>query len=356
MNKSAEKIEVEKGAPVGPFALAALELQKAGLAVIPCGDDDGKRPSMKWPKRPLGEAAINKLILPERFGHANVGILTGKLSDVFIADIDDPGIVNPMLNRFGSTPMVTETPSGGVHLWYRWNGERCSNLRREGLAVDLKGQGGLIVVPPSIRPSTGQPYIWQKGSPNDLPKLQAARPGSVHDANRTEAPVSLRAIKKGRRNDTLFKLLLREVRHCDSETALQDVAETINDECAPPLPSAEVARTVASVWDYETNGDNWAEKEGRIVFKASEYDVLMGNPYALTLLGVLVMMHGARKKPFAIVAKAMADAGVIPEWGVRRYRLATNWLVEKGFLKQVYEGGKGAGDKSLFLLSSPVTG
>ena len=110
-----------KGAPSGPFAEAALELRRAGLAVIPCGGDDGKKPSMKWPKRSLGEAAINKLITPERFGNANIGILTGELSGVFIVDIDDPGIVAKMLNRFGSTPMITRTPSGGVHLWYPTN-------------------------------------------------------------------------------------------------------------------------------------------------------------------------------------------------------------------------------------------
>lgn len=342
-----------KGSPSGPFALAALEFQRAGLAVIPCGGDDGKKPTMKWPKRPLGEAAINKLITPERFGQTNVGILTGKLSGVFIADIDDPGIVPPMLNRFGVTPMITQTPSGGVHLWYRWNGERCSNLRREGLAVDLKGKGGFIVVPPSIRPSTGQPYTWLKGCPNDLPKLQAARPGSIKDANEPEAPVSLRAIKEGRRNDTLFKLLLREARHCDSEADLRDVAETINDVCDPPLPNGEVARTVASVWNLEATGNNWAGKEAKIMFAASEYSVLIENPDALALQGLLRMMHGGRRDPFAISAKIMAEIGIVPGWGPKRYYSAINWLVDRGYLTRTYKGGKGAGDKSLFTLSTP---
>jgi hypothetical protein len=353
MSSQAKPAEKPKGALCGPFADAAQDLRRAGLAVIPCGGDDGKKPSMRWPKRPLGEAAINKLITPERFGNANIGILTGGLSKVFIVDIDDPKIVAAMLNRFGSTPMITQTPSGGVHLWYKWDGERCGNLRREGLAVDLKGQGGFIVVPPSFRPSTGQPYTWLKGCPNDLSKLRVVRPGSVNDANEPEAPVPLRAIKEGRRNGTLFKLLLREVRHCDSEAALQDVAETINDDCDPPLPDSEVHRTVASVWNLEATGNNWAGKEARIVFTASEFDDLMEKPDALALRGLLRMMHGGRHEPFAISAKIMAEIGIVPGWGPKRYYSATNWLVDRGYLARTYKGGKGPGDKSLFTLSTP---
>ena len=259
-------VNLPKGTPSGPFASAALELAEAGLAVIPCGSDDGKVPSIKWRNmryRP-GAEFIGKLA--KQHGHANVGILTGKLSGVLIVDIDDPEIVDPMLERFGRTPILIRTPSGGVHLWYRWNGEKSGSLRNQGLAVDIKGAGGIVVVPPSVRPRTGRPYTWLKGSLKDLPSLPKARPGSLPLTNERAVPEPLRAITEGRRNNTLFKLLLREVHRCDSRLALQDVAQTINDDCDPPLSDMELTRLVDSVWGYETTGRNWAGKEAMIVF------------------------------------------------------------------------------------------
>src|SRR5437588_8913304 len=97
---------------------------------------------------------------------ANIGIGCD-LSNVFIVDNDDPTVVHAMIERFGDTPLKTSTPSGGVHLWYRGAGEGCSNLRREGLEVDLKGVGGFVVIPPSIRPTgpyAGYAYDFLQGS------------------------------------------------------------------------------------------------------------------------------------------------------------------------------------------------
>ena len=202
-------LELPKGTPSGPFASAAMDLAEAGLAVIPCGSDDGKVPSIKWRNmryRP-GAEFIGKLA--RQHGHANVGILTGKLSVVLIVDIDDPEIVAAMLERFGQTQLITRTPSGGFHLWYRWSGEKSGSLRNQGLAVDIKGAGGIVVVPPSVRPSTGRPYTWLKGSLKDLPSLPQARPGSLPLTNERAAPEPLRPITKARRNNTHFKLLLR---------------------------------------------------------------------------------------------------------------------------------------------------
>ncbi len=165
-------------APAGPFASAAKELAEAGLVVIPCGGEKGKTPKIKTKAlryRPTAETIKG---WAERYDNANVGVLTGERSGVLVVDVDDAGVVDPMIERFGQTPLKTSTPSGGVHLWYRWNGERCSNLRpREGLKVDIKGAGGFVVVPPSVRQSTGKPYTWLRGSLKDLPGLPGVRPG-----------------------------------------------------------------------------------------------------------------------------------------------------------------------------------
>src|SRR4051794_23544353 len=123
LNDCTAPCNTDKGTKIEPFALAALDLCRAGLAVLPVGGDDGKQPLVawgKWRKRP-GRNFMEKLA--QRYVGANVGIITG-LSDLTVVDCDAPEAVAAMIERCGDTPLKTSTPSGGVHLWYRSAGER----------------------------------------------------------------------------------------------------------------------------------------------------------------------------------------------------------------------------------------
>src|SRR5262245_5201025 len=125
--------------PTRPFAEMAVQLAERGLAVIPCPGDDGKSPrgAVKgyhdWTRRP-GPDAIRRFAAD--FGDANIGIITS-LSGLTIADVDEGGRdADKIIGLAGDTPLITRTPSGGCHLWYRSSGERNANLRPVGLAVD----------------------------------------------------------------------------------------------------------------------------------------------------------------------------------------------------------------------------
>jgi hypothetical protein len=83
------------------------------------------------------------------------------------------------------------------------------------LAVDLRSNG-VIVVPPSIRPSgkyAGSCYEFIQGSWDDLTRLTKVRPGSL-PASRASVRKGhhLRAVREGWRNETLFRQLLRRCR------------------------------------------------------------------------------------------------------------------------------------------------
>lgn len=250
----------------------AAALSAAGLAVLPVGGEDGKKPLVKWSGRRglLGSDALAKLC--NKFPTANIGVITG-ISGVTVVDCDAPEAVAAMIERCGDTPLKTGTPSGGTHLWYRSSGERCANLRAHGLVVDIKGIGGVVVVPPSVRPSgpyAGRSYEFRSGSWADLGNLPTIRPGGLSMAMSTEAdpPTRLRAVKLGRRNNMLFRLLLSHARHCDSEDDLQDVAITINADYDPPLPAAEVRMTAKSAWRYEQDGKNLVGRDRQRIWRA----------------------------------------------------------------------------------------
>jgi hypothetical protein len=342
------------------FAMNAHDLARRGFGVMPLGGDDGKVPLITWKRlrhRP-GRDYISKLIT--KFPNANIGVICS-LSGVTIVDIDEPALLSLMLARFGDTPLRTFTPSGGVHLWYRSSGERCRNLRKtEGLDVDIKGIGGQVVVPPSVRLNgahAGGLYGFLVGSWDDIPRLPLipAEAFSQTAGADADTPTPLRAVKKGYRNDVLFTSLLRHAKGCNDIEALLDKAHTINTHFNPPLDALEVLKCTASAWGYEIEGRNWVGKEARVYVLKSELNALAAHKNGgdgLLLLSKLRIAHWGHNAAFPVSAKAMATARSIPEWDPKRYRRAIEVILATHLLQKVHHGGRGVGDPSLFAFAN----
>ena len=325
--------------------------------MIPCPGDDGKSPRgavtgyHHW-KRPPGPNSIRRFAADH--GDANIGIITS-LSGLTVADVDEGGRdADEIIRRAGDTPLITRTPSGGLHLWYRSNGERNANLRSAGLAVDVKGSSaGIIIVPPSFRRSTGIPYEFERGGWDDLDRLPFAKPGSL-SVQFSGSGGSKLLIERGQRNISLFKIALRQARHCDDLESLIDVMLTINEGLSEPLPSTEVVRLATSAWRYETTGTNWVGQEPRAVLEADtvkQLSMAKNGPDAMMLLSNILVAHGARHsrgEPFAISPAAMS--GTVLPWGPNRIRNARRHLSSSGSSSKFIQGGSSPRDPSLFRL------
>jgi hypothetical protein len=351
----------------GPFATAALGMRRRGLFPIPLGGEDGKRPLIAGftKTRKPSVATIEKLI--DRFPRAAVGIVTGAVSGLVVIDIDsdDPAVWAMVIEIFGDTPLKIRTPSGGLHLYYRWNDEQSRNLRTE-LPVDVKGTGGQVAAPPSVRLTgthASKAYTFHAGSWDDLARLPRIRPGALErrerGAQRTDkiAPeaVPLRAVDSGYRNDTLWRACMWHAPDYHTESELLALALEINaSRFKSPLDPAELAKLVHSAWGYEVNGENWiGRRRGRRPPSAVLDVALAKDPDAGLLLRVVRHRFGALDKkgaPFPVSPKAMAKHRVIPEWGAsdRRYRSARAMLLQLGLLVIVHQGGRWKGDASLF--------
>jgi hypothetical protein len=346
----------------GPFALAAEDLWRHGLVPIPCpvNDGDGKKPGVRfrvWRRQPNLNCVLQ---LVERFPDANVAVVTG-LSGVTVVDIDDQDLVPDMIQRFGETPLMTTTPSGGTHLWYASQGERNSNLRaREDLQVDIKGLGGIVVVPPSWRPTgphAGRPYQLQQGCWHDVGRLPTVRPGSIA-VESIKTRTDCRAIstdtiaREGERNDRLFRQLLRHAPACDNFDAMLDAAHGVNMALDSPLSDHEVVKTAASAWQYEKDGLNLVGRSRRAYAGVDEYEALAALAHGVDGLFLLMKLRFTHwdHPTFAASPFAMARDGVIPSWGQShdRYRRALKALVETGILIFVHRGGRGPHDPHVF--------
>ncbi len=147
---------------------AALDYLARGWSVIPIRAK-AKRPAVPW------KAYQNKCATEEtvhawfrRTPDYNVGIVTGALSGLIVLDIDPRHGGNASLRKLerehGALPDTLEsiTGGGGRHVYFSHPGGEVRN--RVGIVpgIDLRGDGGCIVAPPSVHPS-GKPYRWVRG-------------------------------------------------------------------------------------------------------------------------------------------------------------------------------------------------
>ncbi|MGQ9367715.1 bifunctional DNA primase/polymerase [Azospirillum sp. ST 5-10] len=115
-----------------------------------------------------------------RWPHANVGVAAGEGAGWWVldADIDQAagkdGFATLALlqDLFGEALPETlgqSTPSGGRHWLFKWPGHAVPNSasKRLGPGLDTRGDGGYIVVGPSIHPNGGR-YRWS-GDPAATP-------------------------------------------------------------------------------------------------------------------------------------------------------------------------------------------
>ena len=210
---------------------------------------------------------------------ANVAIATGRASGVWVLDHDVPEGDASMarLEREHGPPPVTitvSTPSGGTHLYFRWpaDGPEIRNsCGRIGPGIDVLGEGGSAVAPPSVLASGGR-YRWA----GDGAKLADApawlvemtqpppppprpKPVSDHiqgDVDRYCAAAitdELRRIAdagQGQRNDTLNRSAFNVAQFVAAGAVPEDWARRALEGAAVQvgLPIMEVLRTIESAF------------------------------------------------------------------------------------------------------------
>jgi len=292
-----------------PFA-AAVAYKAAGLAPIPCNDKAAN--CVRWKTKPPQPGSN----LVAKFSDKNIGILTGKRSGVFIVDVDDPDQVDAMKARFGNTPIATASPSGGQHLWYLWNGEPCGKLP----GVDLKGEGGFVVGPPSFRREgkhQGKRYHFIRGGLEDVDQLRTIRPGSFPQQGgsksaRVDHKITIRPAgektRKESRNDRLF-MAVKDMAFTLGDNQLATFAHGYNvTEFTDPLDAAEVDKVIASVLGYKAKGQLMRKGCGPfIIITKAELDARIDQPRAMALWAKLRMEHEARPGPFTVDRRAMSE-------------------------------------------------
>jgi len=255
---------------------AALEYLARGWSVIPV-EPRGKRPLVAWlefqDRRPTAAEVAGWF---GRWPEANLGIVTGVVSGLVVLDVDaghgGAQSLAGLESAHGPLPrtITVATGGGGRHLYFSHPGGIVHN--KVGLApgIDLRGDGGCVVAPPSLHPS-GRRYAWEPGGAPEHARLaplppwlsQLARPAQGRAGHPLAhwRELTRRHIPEGERNNTIASLAGHLFWHgVDAEVALELLAAWNREHCEPPLPAEEVARVVESIARLH---ERRSEEEGR---------------------------------------------------------------------------------------------
>jgi hypothetical protein len=304
----------------GGYPALQAAYERHGVAIYPLGKD--KSPAVRGYAR-VGVNAARQLAT--KFVDATAGgFIAGNRNRLTIVDVDssDDRLTVEIERRFGRSPLVVVTPSGGRHLYFRHNGE----LRRIRALpeVDILGDGNVVAA--GSRTSRGV-YRIERGSLDDLDKLPPIR---------SEAPETRQAarIPEGQRNKELFRYCRKTVGYCDSLDQLLDAAQTWADrELAAPLPAAEIVKTCNSVWQYR-GGRRLIMNN---IVEAGQYAALVSNKDALALFAFLSAENGPGSK--FMIADGLARA---TGWPRRFVPAARKALLSLGLVECVRPRGKNA--------------
>jgi hypothetical protein len=247
----------------GEFEQAALEYLQRGWSVIPMRKRD-KRPAIRWQNYqtvPASEQEVHDWF--RRWPEDNVGIVTGAVSGLVVLDVDPrhggADSLEKLEREHGPLPRTQEaiTGGGGRHIYFAHPGGGVQN--RVGIApgIDLRGDGGCIVAPPSVHPS-GNQYQWVTGCGPGQERLAPLphwlqRVMSHAEQRAGHTPVYwcelLRdGVQQGERNNTIASLTGHLLWHgVDPDVALELMLCWNRIRCLPPLDDEEVARTVQSI-------------------------------------------------------------------------------------------------------------
>jgi len=190
---------------------SARKYLKRGWSVIPVGKD--KRPAVPWTefqsRRPLDKELDSWFT-----DGVGIGIVTGKLSDLSVIDVDSSAGASKVQELLGDgfeAPTV-HTPRGGYHLYCLGSGLANNTRAIEG--VDFRGEGGFVVAPPTTR-ADGKSYAWDDGSNLDTVPIPPLPDAYVMEVMRSissgEGSYSLssKLLEPGTRNNDLFHYAYR---------------------------------------------------------------------------------------------------------------------------------------------------
>ncbi len=234
----------------GDLVESALAYARLGWSVIPV-QPRGKVPLVSWTEFQLRRAGENEVrAWWQRWPDANVGVVTGAQSGLIVVDIDGP-TGEQSVNDEASMNTVECRTGRGRHLYFAHPGARVGSRAGVRPGVDVRGDGGYVVAPPSIHAS-GRPYEWRLAHEPGTLDL-AALPGwvsAIPQLSSLGSPAGAgvwEGVPAGGRNSAAARLAGVLLRRGFTGREVLEAVLAWNANNRPPMDRGEVMGVVSSV-------------------------------------------------------------------------------------------------------------
>ncbi|ARK26331.1 hypothetical protein SporoP37_13655 [Sporosarcina sp. P37] len=200
---------------------------------------------------------------------ANIGVRTGKESNIFVLDVDikqcDGRLtLDELVNKYGNLPNTVQSITGSQGLHYVFNYQEGIESKVNFYpGLDIRGDGGYIIVPPSQHKSERR-YIWELSSHplrteiTEAPKWLVKMLIENKSGRRTKKHSSsywsnlARGVAEGEgRNNAAAILSGHLFRRYVDPLLITELLNLWNQQNRPPLTQEELYKTINSIAGIE---------------------------------------------------------------------------------------------------------
>jgi len=237
-----------------------------GWSIIPIVQGD-KRPYINWKeyqeRKPTREEIDSWF---DQWPDAGIALVTGSISGIVVFDIDSQEGISAVHERggFPQTPR-SKTGGGGLHIFLKHpQTGNLKNFVKRLPGLDFRGDGGYVVIPPSLHPS-GNQYAWDV-SPFECGCAEMSewmldlftktsepsvlQQKAVHTGESADIPDG---VKEGMRNVMAARLAGRHLGQGISKEEVLKILREWNMRNQPPLDDEELTTVVESIAKAEAH-------------------------------------------------------------------------------------------------------
>lgn len=325
---------------------AAIRYASLGLSVVPLR---GKIPMFdNWPL--IATASPDQITKWwKQTPNANIGIVTGAKSGVFVVDIDPrhggQESLEQVWAKYGKFPntWTDTTGSGGTHYYFRYPAFPVHNKTGLFDGIDIRGDNGQVVAPPSIHPETKKPYVWDgilepwedKNGLAEAPiwLLELLQP----PARKPSTQIDLK-IPKGVQHTTLVSLAGAMRRMGLRSHEIYPTLQTVNQErCQEPGPEENIWKIAQSMDRYQPHERNLYQEASKLWRLARHYEERHKEERnAVQYIDGWTLLHSDLKPPTEIVEDILVNGCTLIAGPPK---VGKSWLT-LGLALAVANGGK----------------
>lgn len=268
------KVQVINDVKVSKRLMQCEKYVEFGYSVIPLVPK-GKKSLIAWKEYESRRANIEEIKEWLRKNpEANIGIVTGRISNLIVLDVDGKEGVNSLRTNNYKIPETAKAETGkGYHYYLKYPEDyEIGNFVGILPKVDIRGEGGYVVAPPSLY-STGKKYKWLRFTePAEVPdwllnltikpnhreatSIKGNQNMQYRQAKLTKEQLLEKlnnGINEGERNETLTILtgylfrLLDKRKNKDTYEVLETIQHINKTKCNPPLEDKEIQTIVESI-------------------------------------------------------------------------------------------------------------